>query len=108
MFCKHYASTASYMQIELSPPPHAASVHNVYCNPPTIANYCYLPASGKHGSMSAERIMNMITLFLLSLAVVAVSLMVAGYVLAHRSAPVPQFAKIRNGHLPPLGQRKPH
>ena len=50
----------------------------------------------------------MITLLTLSLAVVAVSLMLAGYVLAHRAEPAPQFAKVRNGYLPNYGQRKPH
>ena len=39
----------------------------------------------------------MITFFLLSLAVVAVALMLAGYVLAHRAGPQPEFARITNG-----------
>ena len=39
----------------------------------------------------------MITLITLSLVVVAVALMLAGYVLAHRAEPQPQFARITNG-----------
>ena len=39
----------------------------------------------------------MITLLFISLAVVAMTLIVAGYVLAHRAEPAPQFARITNG-----------
>lgn len=63
---------------------------------PTIANQRYLTAGGWRGSMSAEDA-KMITLFLLSLAVMAVALMVAGWVLAHRSPVQPQLARITNG-----------
>ena len=49
----------------------------------------------------------MITLLTLSLVVVAVAMMIAGYVLAHRAEPQPEFAKIRNGYLPNYGVRKP-
>ena len=50
----------------------------------------------------------MITLSLFAVAVVAVAMMIAGYVLAHRGEPQPEFAKVRNGYLPNYGQRKPH
>lgn len=39
----------------------------------------------------------MITFFLLSLAVVAMTMIVVGYVLAHRSPVQPGFARITNG-----------
>lgn len=63
---------------------------------PTIPNQRYLTAGGWRGSMNAED-MTMITLAIASLAVVAVSMMIAGYVLAHRSPVQPQFARITNG-----------
>ena len=50
----------------------------------------------------------MITLLAFALVIVSLALIVAGYVLAHRAEPQPQFAVIRNGYLPNLGQRKPH
>ena len=39
----------------------------------------------------------MITLSLFAVAVVAVAMMIAGYVLAHRSPVEPEFARITNG-----------
>ena len=43
----------------------------------------------------------MITLSLFAVAVVAVGLMLAGWVLAHRSPAQPEFARITNGRNTP-------